>query len=369
MRVVIDGQSLHSSRAGIGSYTYNLVKTYLQFDDVCGVTIIASKACDTAEKLFSQLTTVPAGRSLDKYLPFDALGLSQKFDVYHEPNYIPRPFKKVTVINIFDMSYVLYPQYHPRRRVEMLRFFEHRMRAADRIITASHSAKGEIVDLLKVPASKVAVTPLGVSSGFGRNREDEILFQTLRSRYGLPEYFLLYVGTIEPRKNLERLVEAYGMAKQRLGSSSLGLVLAGGKGWLDGPIYQRVQDLGLMHDVTFTGYVPDQDLPTLYNMAMAFVYPSLYEGFGLPPLEAMACGVPVITSNVSSLPEVVGEAGIMVDPYDVEELSNAIVRVVSSHELRQTLSDKGVRRAAQFTWEECALKTWSVYQECYESRK
>lgn len=369
MKVLVDAQSLSNSRAGIGNYTYNLLDAFVRMGQSEHIFAAVHRNRESIGRLLPQLSMISAGRHLYKYLPIDVLGLSKNFDVYHEPNYIPRPFQKATVINIFDMSYVLYPQYHPWRRVEMLRLFEKRMRGVDRILTASQSAKGEIVDLLKVPDAKVVVTPLGLSTRHSPVQVNEALAQTLRKRYGLPEQFLLYVGTIEPRKNLERLIEAYGMARERLGKSTVGLVLAGGKGWLDDSIYRKVQELSLLDDITFTGYVSEEDLPILYNMATGFVYPSLYEGFGLPPLEAMACGVPVITSNVSSLPEVVGDAGIMVDPYNVEELGDAIVRVVSSTELRQSLSDKGIKRASMFTWEKCARETLTVYEECSQLRK
>jgi glycosyltransferase involved in cell wall biosynthesis len=369
LKVLINAQSIGNTRAGIGNYTYNLLQAFVRMGCSDDISIAVHKEAEALSGLFPQLNMVEVGRNLYKYLPIDVFGISKSFDVYHEPNYVPRPFRGATVTNIFDMSYVLFPQYHPWKRVQMLRFFEKRMRGADRIITASQSAKGEIVDLLKVPEDKIIVTPLGVSPIYSPIWKDEALFQTVRKRYNLPEQFLLYVGTIEPRKNLERLIEAFGIAKGRLGKTVVGLVLAGGKGWLNNPIYSRVRKLNLQDDVTFTGYVPEEDLPILYNMALAFVYPSLYEGFGLPPLEAMACGVPVITSKASSLPEVVSDAGILIDPSNVDELSDAIFRVVSSKELRESLSDKGIKQASLFTWEKCARETLAVYKECFQLRK
>jgi len=369
MKVLVDAQSLSNSRAGIGNYTFNLLKAFVRLGRSGDVSVAVHKDREFITGLLPQLNMVSAGRNIFKYLPIDVFGLAKNFDVFHEPNYVPRPFPRATVINIFDMSYVLFPQYHPWKRVQMLRFFEKRMRGADRIITASLSAKVEIMDLLKVPEDKIVVTPLGVSTRFSPIQENKVLIQTIRKKYSLPEQFLLYVGTIEPRKNLERLIEAISMVKEKLGKSSISLVLAGGKGWLNDPIYRRVQELSLLDDVTFTGYVSEEDLPILYNMALAFVYPSLYEGFGLPPLEAMACGVPVITSKVSSMPEVVGDAGILIDPYNVEELSDAIMRVVSSPELRKSLSDKGTKQASLFTWEKCARETLAVYEECFRLRK
>ena len=255
---------------------------------------------------------------------------------------------------------------YPRRRVILLRAFENRLRQATRIITVSEHARGEIVELLGVSEEKVTVTYEGAGSQYkplSISWEKQVEFQ---AKYNLPERFLLYVGTIEPRKNLERLIEAYYVYKREEPNSELKLVLAGGKGWLYEGICTRVQELHLEQDIVFTGYVDGEDLPFLYNMAIAFVYPSLYEGFGLPPLEAMSCGTPVISSNTSSIPEVVGEAGILIDPYQVNDLAAAIYKVAGSLSLQDELSRKGLERAQLFSWKKCAEETLQVYRECMQ---
>jgi len=286
------------------------------------------------------------------------------FNVYHQPNYIPNVFIGKTITTIHDMSYRVFPQYHPRRRVILLRTFEKRLRRADRIITDSEFSRQQIVEMLKVPEERVTVTYLGAGSQYQPITILKDKKLDLQARYGLPEQFLLYVGTIEPRKNLERLIEALYIYQQEEPGSALKLVLAGGKGWLYEEILARIKALHLEQDVLFTGYVNSEDLPYLYNMAEAFVYPSLYEGFGLPPLEAMACGTPVISSNAASIPEVVGEAGILADPYKVNELAEAICRVAGSASLREEMARKGLKQAQRFSWRQCAIETLQVYRDC-----
>lgn len=355
-------------KSGIGYYTANLLQGLAKLSSEHSYTLLYPENM-LATDLPANVQLMEAKRWLWRVSPVDVLGISKKFDLYHEPNYIPRPFRGIRVVNVYDMSYRLYPKYHPSRRVAMLRFFEGRMKRANRIITVSRSAKQEIIELLKVDADKVVVTYPGVSKRFRILNVSDVHGMEVRKYYNLPENFILYVGTIEPRKNLVRLIEAYSRVKATMGNTGVKLVLAGGKGWLNEEIYQRVQELNLTNEVIFTGYILDEHLPTIYNMALAFVYPSLYEGFGLPPLEAMACGVPVISSKVSSLPEVVGDAGILIDPYSVDELSDAILRVVSSTELRKRLSNDGIKQASLFTWEKCARETLTVYEECFQLKK
>jgi glycosyltransferase involved in cell wall biosynthesis len=176
----------------------------------------------------------------------------------------------------------------------------------------------------------------------------------------LPEQFILSLGTIEPRKNLASLLEAYRVLRNQ--GSDLGLVIVGKKGWLYEGFFHRLRELGLENEVLFTGFVPDEDLPAICSAAELFVFPSLYEGFGLPVLEAMACGAPVITSNVSSLPEVAGNAALLVDPASVRELTEAMAAVLQDEELRTSLQSKGPKQAARFSWEKAARETLAVYQ-------
>ena len=205
------------------------------------------------------------------------------------------------------------------------------------------------------------MTPHGCEARFNPAR-DAASIDAAAARYGLPKRYVLAVGTLEPRKNLTTLLRAF--ARLREGSAvdpAVGLVIAGARGWLDDPIFEAVQSLGLERAVNFPGFVDDDDLPALYQGAELFVFPSLHEGFGLPLLEAMACGVPVVASNASALPEVAGGAALLVDPHDAEALAQAIARVLGDEALRARLRDAGVARAAQFSWQTAARRTLDAY--------
>jgi glycosyltransferase involved in cell wall biosynthesis len=230
---------------------------------------------------------------------------------------------------------------------------------ADLVLADSQSTKDDLVELLGVEADRIEVVYPGVEERF-HPIENQALLEEVRRRYNLPPRFILGLGTLQPRKNFVRLIEAYSLLVTR--HSSLQLVIAGGKGWLYEEIFATVERLGLEKKVVFPGFVADEDLPALYNLAELFVFPSLYEGFGLPPLEAMACGTPVITSDASSLPEVVGEAGLMVEATDVEGLTQAMQRVLEDSALRERMIAKGMKQAKKFTWEQAAAKLLSLYE-------
>lgn len=367
MRILFDGNTLQNGKAGIGHYTYNLILniTKILNDNETLTVGIRQKLLDKAGDLgLDGIEIRPTHeRSFSKYAPFCPNWL-KGFDLYHQPNYIPHVFGGKTVVTVHDMSHRVFPQYHPWRRVALLRAFEGRLRQADRIITVSEYSRQEIMGMLKIPEEKIKFTYLGAGPQFQPLTLSEANELLLRYRYRLPARFLLYVGTIEPRKNLQRLLEAYYLYQREEPDSGLKLVLAGGKGWLYKNIFTRVKELGLAQEVIFAGYVNNEDLPYLYNMAEAFIYPSLYEGFGLPPLEAMSCGTPVISSNVASIPEVVGQAGLLVDPYQAGELAQAIYKLAGSVSLREEMSRLGLEQARKFSWRQCAAETLQVYREC-----
>jgi glycosyltransferase involved in cell wall biosynthesis len=227
------------------------------------------------------------------------------------------------------------------------------------VIVDSESTKRDVVRLYRKQAESINVVHLAADPCY-RPIDDECSRTRVRERYGLPDRFLLYVGTIEPRKNLVRLIEAYKRVRRDIGNAPL--VLAGGLGWKYEGILKAAADPELDESVLMPGRIPDEDLPVLYSLASAFVFPSLYEGFGLPPLEALQSGCPVVTSNSSSLPEVVGDAGIQVDPRSTEEICEALIRIMSSEDLRQDLRERGLTRARRFSWARCAAETIAVYQ-------
>jgi glycosyltransferase involved in cell wall biosynthesis len=230
-------------------------------------------------------------------------------------------------------------------------------KSASRIITPSNSVKTEVCEAFAVDPDKVAVTPEAPRSAF-RSREDPELLK----RLGIDDDFILFVGTIEPRKNLRRLVDAFDEVL-RATSLSPKLVIAGGQGWLMDDFAASIKQKGLEQRVCLTGYLQDEDLCTLYSSCAVFVYPSLYEGFGLPPLEAMACGAPVITSRIPSLMETVGSAARLVDPNDTDDLARALIEMLSHDHVRQHYAELASNHVKKFSWEQTALKTLAVYRQ------
>ena len=264
-----------------------------------------------------------------------------------------------SVITIYDLSFLRMPGTHPfLRRLYKSGTIRRSVRLASKIICVSEFTRREVSQLLGVPEEHLHVSGAGLEQRFSSESHPEAL-NALRARYSLPERFILFVGTIEPRKNLVRTIEAYASLKKEEGIPHV-LAIAGKRGWLSGEIFRRAREVEKRAPVRFLGYVPDDDLPLLYNASELLVYPSLYEGFGLPVLEAMACGTPVVTSNSSSLPEVVGEAGVLVNPYDVGAIKEGIRRALLDSNLRERLRREGLKRAQTFTWEKAAKETLKV---------
>lgn len=267
-------------------------------------------------------------------------------------NYIiPPGVKGRKVVFIYDMVYKAHPETVRSRTKYMLNSaLKKSCDRADHIITISNFSKQEIIKYLKIPENKISIVNCGVDlSIFHPNYEEEEILKTIK-KYRLPRNYLLYLGTLEPRKNIERLVQAYFLLKTE-NPNVPKLVVAGGKGWLYTSIFEIVKSLQMEQDIIFTDYVEQEDVPVLLKGALAFLFPSIYEGFGMPPLEAMACGTPVLVSNAASLPEVVGDAGIFVDPYSIESIKNGIEIMVKDENLRINLSRKGLQRAKRFTWD------------------
>jgi glycosyltransferase involved in cell wall biosynthesis len=265
-----------------------------------------------------------------------------------------------TVVTIHDLGYLQYPEAHTTAQRLYLRLSTvWSARAASHLIAVSEATRNDLVRLAKVSPARVTVVHHGVADRF---RQPVVDLGRARKIAGGSEPYFLYVGTVQPRKNLERVIEAFADASAQLtdqGRTPV-LVIAGKRGWLSEQIAQRAAALGIADRVRFVGYVADEDLPALYRASLAFVFPSLYEGFGMPVLEAMACGAPVLTSNSSSLPEVAGDAALLVDPHDTRAIAAGMVRLARDEVLRQELRQRGYRRAAQFTWDRCAEETLRV---------
>lgn len=285
----------------------------------------------------------------------------ERLDLFHSTVYAgPLLSRCPQVVTLHDLSFYLFPHlFPPARRAYLQWITRETTRRAEAVIAVSASTARDAVEILNISPDRVRVIPNGVSPDLRPPTEAEVT--SLRARYTLPEKYVLYLGTLEPRKNLPVLVQAYALAR-RLGVDHA-LVLAGGKGWYDEPIYTAIKEAGVGEHVRMPGYIPAEDLAALYGGADLFVYPSLYEGFGLPPLEAMACGTPVLVSNVSAVPEVVGSAGVTVNPREPEQIAAEMVALLGDEERRQMLAAAGLERAAGFSWENTARRTATLYDE------
>ncbi|MCW5853059.1 MAG: glycosyltransferase family 4 protein [Anaerolineae bacterium] len=264
------------------------------------------------------------------------------------------------VVTVHDLSFLLYPAAFNRvNRLYLAAITRQSVRRAQAVIADSANTRADLIRLLGVPTDKVVAIPLGVDPQYAPPLPQQVA--AFRQRQGLPDRFILYLGTLEPRKNLPMLVRAYAELR-RADPAAPKLLLAGGAGWRYAPLLGLVEELGLKDSILFPGYVPQADLPLWYAAAEVLAYPSLYEGFGLPPLEAMACGTPVVVSTASSLPEVVGDAGLLVPSHDSAALAHALNRLLTEADLRAEMRARGLDRAAQFTWLRTAQMTADVYE-------
>ncbi len=373
MRIVLDALALQVRSAGIAVYTESLVRA------------LAAARPDAELRLFG---VVPWGRhdregapwpanvrwqrspfyplimrapllQLPRLLPLEAA--VHKADLFHATNYTaPRTRHTPVVLTVHDLALLRLPELGTRALRHLVGRARQTTAAARRVIAVSESTARDLRELLSVPADKIRVVYSGCAPQF-RPLAPADCAAALR-RYGISPPYVLHVGTLEPRKNLVRLLSAYRRAGATLADWPA-LVLVGEPGWGTDAVRKAIAHLGLGDRVRLTGAVAGADLPALYSAAEAFVYPSLYEGFGLPPLEAMACGVPVITSEVASLPEVVGDAALRIDPRDEAALADALTRVLTDAALRASLRARGPARAQHFTWERCARATLAVYEE------
>ena len=284
----------------------------------------------------------------------------KNYDLIHETAFTPARQTKKTIPQVFtlhDLSLMNFKTYHPKERVWFFDlFFPRRLKYADHIITVSEFIKQEICEKLSISQSRVSAVHLACDPFFFPRPVHEV--SRVKEKFNLPDNYLLFVGTLEPRKNLSLIIDAMPAIPEEIG-----LVLTGWSGWGDKDWMKRIKQNHLSHRVHMPGYVSENDLAALYSGAIAFVYPSFYEGFGLPVLEAMACKCPVITSNRASLPEVAGNAGILIDPNDHEALAHEITKIAEDSQLRESLISKGLLQASRFSWEKCARKTKQIFSE------
>ena len=375
MRIGIDATPLPPNPVGAGVYITQLVRAlaglktehkFVIFAHQSGYDLIDIPATPNltwivipdkspARRLFWEQTVLP------RLIRKTGIQLLHSLH-YTKPLFLPC----ASVVTFHDMTFFLFPDVHTRAK----RFFfplaiRLSARQAEALIAVSENTRQDTIRLLGVSPEKIFTAPNGISEEY-QPVSDPILLETCRRKHNLPGDFILYVGLVEPRKNLQLLLKAYA---NLLGDGKCpALVIVGRLGWMYKEVLDLIDSLKISDNVHFTGYIPAQDLPIVYNLAQVFVYPSIYEGFGFPPLEAMACGTPVITTDVSAMSDYVGDAGLLVPPQDEEALSIAIRRILNDQILRQQLSDKGRKKASTFTWKRTAQATLDVYQRVAANR-
>ncbi len=359
---LLSGQAWYRS-AGVHQYIHHLLRHLGRADDGLRYTVLLGEGMLPSDVALTSLRSRwPTGRAGVRVL-WEQLVQPRVLhrigaDLVHGPVFVAPLFAPCpVVVTIHDLSFIRFPDlFRPANRLYLTVLTRLSARSARRLIAVSAHAATETAQLLGVPSERIDVVYHGVDPVFRPLPPDEVV--AFRQRRGLPERFVLFVGTLEPRKNLARLVEAFAHIRD----GRVGLVLAGGKGWLYDELFAKVKILGLGEEVIFPGYVMKDELPLWYNAATVMAYPSVYEGFGLPVLEAQACGVPVLTSNVSSLPEAAGDAALMVDPYDVEKLAAGLNRLLTDEPLRYELRERGLAHAEKFVWSHTAQETARVYR-------
>jgi len=369
LRIAIDAHSVGAKLAGNESYATNLIEALAQIDSVNDYTLYVTtrEAQDRFHRRwpnFTVKTTLPHTPLIRIPLTLSAELRKNPVDVLHvqftAPPFCPCP----VIVSLHDLSFEHLPHTFNRRSRTQLRLtVRHSAKRAARIISLSEHTRRDIAQTYGIDEKLIHAIPLAAPPDFARVEDDKEL-QRVRHTYGIMGNYILSVGSIQPRKNLARLVKAYASLKARLSTDELPrLVLVGKRAWLYDETLRALEETGLSDLVILTGYVPQSDLPALYSGALCFVYPSYFEGFGLPPLEAMKCGVPVIVGDTTSLPEVVGNAALRVDPYDVEAIAAGIERLIKDSVLRNQLSVKGLARAELFDWQETARQTLKVYEQ------
>jgi len=366
MRIGIDARLNGYREGGISQYTRHLIDSFATLDQANEYYILHAARRITpvnltpADNLKRVNVFTPAHHRFERFaLAAEIIRL--RLDVLHSPDFIPPRFgAKFRVITVHDLAFLHYPQF---QTPDSLRYYAGNIRSAvreaDHILTVSQSAADDLGNLLGVPAEKITIQPEGVDPAFRPLPVDEV--RAVRERLGLPSSYLLFVGTFEPRKNLPGLLNAYHALLEKLPDAPP-LVLAGRRGWLYDSIFAAADALGLGNRLHWMEDITPTELPAVYNGALALVLPSFYEGFGLPPLEAMACGIPTVVSNRGSLPEVIGDTGVLVDPDSRDSICEGLYRILTDSALRERSHHSGLARAATCTWQRTAEIALTVYR-------
>ena len=367
MRIGIDARIAHYTGGGISQYTIHLAKSLAQLSQDDEFVLLQSRK-DRRHLVHGphvrrvSMWTPSHNRFEQQWLQVELSARHLGLDLLHSTDFIPplhlNSFK--SVITVHDLAFLRWPHFLTEDSARYYGQVDQAVDRADHIIAVSQSTRDDLIGMLGAPPEKITVVYEAADPVYRPIPREEAL-ASYKDKHLLPEEFILFVSTIEPRKNITALLRAYALLRERYRVTT-GLVLAGGVGWQSEQIFEEVEQLDLTDHVTFLGRVNNGDLLYLYNLARCLAHPALYEGFGLTPLEAMASGTPVVVSNVSSLPEVVGDAGLLVDPNDVEDLAVALQRVLTDDALHATLREKGLARASVFSWQRAAQETMAIYQ-------
>lgn len=378
MHIGIDAHAIGAQQGGNETYIRGVIRALAELDDRNRYTIYLAEPAAAAEwrEGFARQHPNFEIRLLPKPTPLIRVPLFLAYELWKRPvdvlhvQYTAPPFCRVPVVaTIHDLAFEHMPETFTRRGSFQLKLTVRRTaQRAVRIATVSEYSRQDLLRTYKLSPEKVVVTYNGVEQHFTAEAWPNEA-AGIRNRFGIKRDYLLAVGSLQPRKNLVRLIRAYAKLRSEHKAFTPQLVIVGRKLWLADEIFAEVRQQFWKDDVILTGYVSDEDLPKLYRQATAFVYPSLFEGFGLPPVEAMACGTPVITSNVSSLPEVTGDAALLIDPLDQPSLESSLLQITSDEALRARLREQGIEQAKLFTWRAAAEKTLQLYREAFESRR
>ena len=369
MRIAIDAHSVGARLGGNETYAINLIESLAEIDQDNQYTLYVTK--QQALDRFADRWPNFAVRLTRPHTPLVRIPLTLSRELRRHPvdllhvQYTAPPFAPCPIVTtIHDLAFEHLPETFNRRSWMQLRLtVRNTARRAAQIITVSEYSRQDIIKTYGIRPELITVTPEAASEDFRRvNDGNEV--RLMRETYGIERDYILSLSSIQPRKNLVRLIEAYSLLRQSHPEGKLPqLVLAGKRGWLDNEIMRAAQRDELSADIRFTGYVADEHLNALYSGAVCFVYPSYFEGFGLPILEAMKCGTPVVAGNRTSIPEVSGEAALLFDPFDLHSLVEALKQILNDSEYRATLSAKGLKRANEFSWQRAARLTLAVYEK------
>jgi len=385
MKIFVEASAMMNQRSGIGQYTKRLLEASAKRDTKNTYTAYFFRFYVSRRPLnipikpranfsYRMIRWLPAVLYYQTFkrlftLPIDVL-LGKTPDIMLFPNFVSWPVlsrKTLVIPVIHDLSFIHFSQHtSPQNLLYMKKFVPKTLQRADHVITISENSKREIIEYYGVAEDKISIVNPAIDHADYYPRSVAEITK-VRTKYALPEKYFLFTGTLEPRKNIQGILDAYAGLSEQV-RAQYGLVLAGGKGWVDEDIQTR---LDKYHDlsIVLTGYVDDADLPAMFSGATLFLFPSFYEGFGIPPLEAMACGVPVISSRNSSLPEVIGEAGVLIDGTNWRAIRDAIVQLVDDPAMRTKLIKAGLKQAAKFSWEKSAADLIELFERLQKQRR